>query len=65
MLKNRVPLVQYHGKWLTDAEILLSKFFEAKHEERANESRAKQIERELLAQKSRSLQPVSTNEESS
>ncbi len=50
--QDQVNLIEYHGRWLTDAEIHLSKFFEQKHEERANELRAKKLEREIMARSS-------------
>jgi hypothetical protein len=58
-MDHSLELVDYYGKWLTKAEIQLSKFFESNLEERANEARAKQAEREIMAQQSRSIQPVS------
>lgn len=53
-----MELKNHFGKWLTDAEILLSRVFETKHEERAEELRAKRMEREIMAQRSRSIQQV-------
>uniref|UniRef100_A0A7S3GQD1 Galectin n=1 Tax=Spumella elongata TaxID=89044 RepID=A0A7S3GQD1_9STRA len=47
--QDQVELTDYHGRWLTEAEILLSRFFEQKHEDRANELRAKKMEREIMA----------------
>lgn len=53
------PLVQnYHGRWITDEEMLLVKHFEAIQEERADEVRAKRMEREIMAQRSLSMQQV-------
>lgn len=54
----KMELKNHFGKWLTDAEILLSRVFETKHEERAEELRAKRMEREIMAQRSRSIQQV-------
>lgn len=52
MAQDQVELNDYHGRWLTEAEILLSRFFEEKHEDRANELRAKKMEREIMARSS-------------
>lgn len=48
----------YHGRWITDEEMLLVKHFEAIQEERADEVRAKRMEREIMAQRSLSMQQV-------
>jgi hypothetical protein len=55
---TKMELKEYHGRWLTEAEILLSREFEKRHEEHANELRAKLEERKHMAQRSLKLQQV-------
>ena len=60
-MANEPSLVEYpvdSGKWMGAAEVLLFKLFEEKHKADVLEERAKQMEREIMAQRSRSLQPV-------
>lgn len=53
------PILQnYHDMWVTDEEISLIKYVEGIQEERADEVRAKRVEREIMAQRSLSMQQV-------
>lgn len=56
MAMDQVELQEYQGKWLTEAEIQLSMFFEVKHEDKANELRAKKMERDIMAKRSLTVQ---------
>jgi hypothetical protein len=57
-MESYPPTTFHHGRYLTEAEMCLSKLFEKKHHERAEELQAKRKEREIMAQRSLSLQQV-------